>query len=130
MSAKQPVDLGDETVFIINKKEDEERKELIMNNTHAGESKISQMIAYINAAIKDLDVFTEERDGGGYIIVANALRHKTNGKNVATYWVTSKSVSVIILRKMEKTPFYSVEEMKEQKVAEKINAKYREMLRL
>lgn len=129
LSAKQSVYLEDDKMSTISKKEDDGRKELIMNNTFAGESKITQMIAYINDAIKDLDVFTEKRKDGGNIIVANALSHKTNGKNVATYWVTSKSVSVIILsKKMEKTLFQSVEEMEEKKVAEKINIMYHEMV--
>lgn len=89
---------------------------------------MEQMIQYINDAIKDLDVFVEVRGDGGNIIVANKLKHLSRGKNIATYWTSSVSVAVIVLGLLPRKTFYSVEQMKLDQVAEKIRAKYSEMV--
>lgn len=86
------------------------------------------MIQYIKDTIKDLDVFVEVRGDKGNIIVANKLKHLKIGKNIATYWPSSGSVAVIILDKLSRTTYHSVEEMKKDQVAEKIRAKYSEMI--
>ena len=75
-----------------------------------------------------MDVFVEKRGDGGYIVVANKLRHLSKGKNIVTYWPTSYSVAVIILGLLPRKTFHSVEEMKQYQVAEKIRTKYNQMV--
>jgi hypothetical protein len=89
---------------------------------------MEDMVQFIEEAIKDLDVFVEKRGDGGYIVVADKLRHLSKGKNIVTYWTTSCSVAVIILGLLPRKTFHSVDEMKEYKVAEKIRIKYHEMV--
>jgi hypothetical protein len=49
------------------------KQEVIVTNSpniYKGQGKTEQMLEYIQNAIKDLDVFIEKRDRGGYIAVA------------------------------------------------------------
>lgn len=89
---------------------------------------INDMVEYINNSVKDLDITIEKRNDGGYIIVANKLRYRKSGKNVATYWVTSSSVSVIILGVIPRTTFYILDEMERAEIAQKIRMKYYDMV--
>lgn len=57
------------------------------------------MMNYIKEAIKELDVFTEERGDGAIIVVPNKLRHRKTNKNVFTYWPGVSSMGLIILGK-------------------------------
>lgn len=85
---------------------------------------VDQMILYILDAIEPLDVFIEKRNDGGYIVVAEQLKHLSKGKNIVTYWPTGSSVRLIILGSIPRTTFYTVNDMKNMKVAEKIVEKY------
>ncbi len=98
-------------------------------NIFRGQGKTEPMLEYIYSAIKDLDVSIERRNDGGYIAVANKLRHLKRGKNVFTYWPTSSSVAVIILGIIPKRKTYnSVQEMEKDQVAEKIKLKYTQIV--
>lgn len=89
---------------------------------------MEEMLEYINNIIKELDVFVEERGDGGYAVVANKLKHLSKYKNIFTYWSTLSSVSIIILGKLDKTPYHSVKEMENDQVATKIRKKYGELV--
>lgn len=94
---------------------------------------MEQMIKYIQDIIKDLDVFTEKRDSGGYIVVPYKLSHLSTRKNVFTYWPRPRAstVGLIILGQgylPKNKTFHSVEEMEKSRVAEKILSKYIEMV--
>lgn len=101
---------------------------IVGTKTQKGESSIEEMVGYIKDSVKDLDVFIEKRNDGGYIIVANELRHKKSGKNVGTYWVNGNSVAVIIMSDIPRTTFYRLTDMKDIGLAQKIRAKYSAML--
>lgn len=98
-------------------------------NNNRGQTKTALMLEYIQDAMKDLDVFIEKRNDGGYIAVANKLKHLEKGKNVVTYWPTSSSIAVIILGLIPKRKTYhSVDEMEKDQVAEKIKLKCNHMV--
>lgn len=78
------------------------------------------MVEFVKNAIKDLDVSIEKRNDGAYIVVADKFKHLARGKNVLTYWPTSKSVAVIILGLLPKKTYHSVREMEQDRVAEKL----------
>ena len=99
-----------------------------INNICMGENRMEEMLEYIKDIIKDLDVLVEKRNDGGYIAVANKLKHLSKGKNVFTYWPTSSSVAVIILGLLPRKTYHSIEEMEKDQVAAKIRAKYSEMV--
>ncbi len=93
-----------------------------------GGSAVEQILKYIKDSIKDLDVVVKKRNAGGYIVVANELRHLSQGKNIFTYWPTSSSVAIIILKLLPRKTYYSIEEMEKDQVATKIREKYRQMV--
>lgn len=89
---------------------------------------MEQMLEYIEEASKDLDISIEKRSDGGFIAVANEMNHLAKGRNVFTYWTTSYSVAVIILRLLPRTTYHCVEDMEKDQVAAKIRAKYNEIV--
>lgn len=86
------------------------------------------MMDYLNEIIKEMDIVVEKRGDGGYIAVANQLKHLKVGKNVFTYWPRSASVAIIILGLLPRKTYHDVEEMKKDQVASKIKSKYNEMV--
>lgn len=100
----------------------------MITKNHNATRNVNEMLEYLEDSIKDLDVFVEKRGDGGYIAVANKLSHKKTGKNIFTYWPTSSSVAVIILRILPRKPYHSVQEMKDDQLADKIKRKYMEMV--
>jgi hypothetical protein len=104
----------------------EKLKNYKINNV---DNNVKEMLEYIDNVVKELDVTIEKRNDGGYIAVANSLSHLSKRRNVFTYWPTSVSVRLIILGLLPLKTFYSVEEMRNDKVAEKIRSKYNEMVK-
>ena len=97
----------------------------IAKNKPMGNGTSDQMIRYILDAVEQLDVVIEKRNDGGYIVVANKLKHLSRGKNIVTYWPTASSVALIILGLIpNRTTFYTVNDMKNMNVAERIVEKY------
>lgn len=119
----------DKRNLIIGQKENNKTFMPAKNIEHINNDNVDQMLKYILGAIEPLDVSIEKRNDGGYIIVANKLKHLSRGKNVATYWPTSSSVALIVLGLIpNRTTFYSVNDMKNRHVAEKIVEKYNLMM--
>jgi len=116
----------------VDNKENQQRyinKPVIANSKrNKMKNSVEEMAEYIKETVKNLDVFIEKRGDGGCIVVAKVLSHKKRGKNVVTYWMTSNSISVIILQVLERTTFYSLNDMKNAEIAEKIEAKYNQMV--
>lgn len=94
---------------------------------------MEQMLNYIQEATKYLDVLTQKRNDGGYIVVPYKLTHLTYRKNVFTYWPGKSSISLIILGPgylPKRKPFRTVDEMKNYHIAEMIVSKYNEIMAL
>jgi len=89
---------------------------------------MSLMEEYLHKAISDMDVTIEKRNDGGYIVVANKLKHLPKGKNVFTYWPRMNSIAVIILGLLPNKTYYSVDEMEREQVAAKIKSKYTQLI--
>ena len=86
------------------------------------------MINYLEEAVKDLNVIFETRGDNAHIAVIEKYKYRKRDKNVFTYWPHESSIELIILRKVPRTTYHSIEEMKKDKVAERISDKYNEMI--